>query len=202
MRRGPAFRGALSNNREITIHCFGPYFARSRSRSVAAVAAMFALVSAGTAMAAVNAYLFVDGIDGPSTTRPHAIDVLSFSVGVSEAATTGRTGAQATVGKPNCSDLSIMKVLDSASIPLVAAAFTGQTLANVKLVYTRPVLDKDVDYFTLTLSTVMVTSVQESGSNENPTESISLDAKTFTYSFTPQKPDGKLGTPIVFSGSC
>ena len=37
------------------------------------------LVSAGSSMAAVNAYLVVDGIDGPSATRPHAIDLLSFS---------------------------------------------------------------------------------------------------------------------------
>jgi type VI secretion system secreted protein Hcp len=123
-------------------------------------------------------------------------------VGVSEAVSTARAGGQANVGRPSCSDLSIMKVLDSASIPLVIAAFTGQTISNAKLVYTRPINDKQTDYFVLTLSTVMVTSVQESGSNENPTESISLSAKSFTYSFTPQKPDGSLGAPIVFTGTC
>jgi type VI secretion system secreted protein Hcp len=184
------------------MRCIGTDFARSGSRSLATVAAMFALVSTSSAMAAVNAYLIVDGIDGSSQTRAHAIDVLSFSVGVSEAVSTSRVGGQASVGRPSCSDLSIMKVLDSASIPLITAAFTGQTIASAKVVYTRPIVDKQVDYFVLTLSTVMVTSVQESGSNENPTESVSLSAKSFTYSFTPQKPDGSLGAPIVFTGTC
>jgi len=178
------------------------YSARSRSRSFAAIAGALLLVSAGSSMAAVNAYLVVDGIDGPSVTRPHAIDLLSFSQGVSTAVSTTRVSSGAGAGKVNCSDLSIEKVLDAASVPLVQGAFTGQTFAKVQLVYTRPIAGKETDYFTLTLGSVLVTSVQESGSNENPIESVSFAAKTFTYSFTPQKPDGSIGTPITFSGSC
>ena len=179
------------------------YSAPSRSRSFAAIAGALLLVSAGSSMAAVNAYLVVDGIDGPSVTRPHAIDLLSFSQGVSTAVSSTRVGSSGAVaGKVNCGDLSIEKVLDAASVPLVQGAFTGQTFAKVQLVYTRPIAGKETDYFTLTLGSVLVTSVQESGSNENPIESVSFAAKTFTYSFTPQKPDGSIGTPITFSGSC
>ena len=33
---------------------------------------------------AVNAYLFIDGVEGPSTSKTGHIDVLSFSWGVSQ----------------------------------------------------------------------------------------------------------------------
>jgi type VI secretion system Hcp family effector len=177
--------------------------ARSRSRSFAVIAGGLMLVAAGSSMAAVNAYLVVDGIDGPSAHRLHAIDVLSFSEGVSVPVSATRIGASgAGAGKVSCGDLAIEKVLDAASVPLVQAAFTGLMIPKVQLIYTKPIGDKETDYFTLTLSSVVVTSVQESGTNENPTESVSFTAKTLMYSFTPQKPDGSLGTPIVFSGNC
>jgi type VI secretion system secreted protein Hcp len=159
-------------------------------------------MSSGSAVAAVNAYLLVDGIDGGSTSRAHAIDVLSFSQGVARAVTAttaGSTGARAS--KVTCSELSILKVLDVASVPLVQAAFTGQVIPHVTLIYDKPVGDNQETFFTLTLSNAIVTSVQESGSNENPTESVSFSATTFAYSFSPEK-DGSLGKPLTFTGSC
>ncbi len=166
------------------------------------VAALVATVWVAPAFGAVNAYLFVDGIDGPSPTKLHAIDILSFSVGVAREVSTSAQGSGTKLSKAVCSDLSIMKTVDSASIPLVKFAFVGQTVPNAMVVYTRPIGDAQQDYFTITLSNVLVTSVQHSGSNENPTESVSLSAGTFKFSFRPQKPDGSLGSPIEFTGTC
>ncbi len=61
---------------------------------------------------AVNAYLFIDGIDGPSTSKTGHIDVLSFSWGVSQTATygAGASGKEAKAGRADFSNLSIMKV--------------------------------------------------------------------------------------------
>ncbi len=180
-----------------------PDVARRRFASGSMVAGLFALMSAGSAMAAVNAYLLVDGIEGGSTSRAHAIDVLSFSQGVSRALAGTAGSAQGTrVGKVACSDLSIFKVLDVASVPLIQAVFTGQIIPHVTLIYDKPVGDKQQTFFTLTLSNAIVTSVQESGSNENPTESVSFSATTFAYSFSPEKDDGSLGKPLTFTGSC
>ena len=179
-------------------------FTRGRSIGLAVIAGVCLLASAAPAAAAVNAYLFVDGIKGESTTRQDAIDLLSFSVGVTNVtSTTTRAGAAGqSVSKPVCSDLSIMKVVDAASIPLLADALAGKILATVKIVYSKPVGDHTFDYFTLTLGNVIVSSVQESGSNENPTESVSFNAQTYTFSFTPQNPDGTAGTPITAGGTC
>ena len=179
-------------------------FARGRSRSFAALAGVFALASTVPAIAAINVYLIVDGIQGTSTTRLGAIDLESFSVGVSNvSSTTTRAGATGvTAGKPDCSDLSVMKLLDASSPPLIGAALTGQTIKTVKVVYSKPSVDTQVDFFTLTLGNVRITSVQESGSNETPVESVSFSAQTYTFSFTPQKPDGSAGTPITAGGTC
>ena len=181
--------------------CFG----RGRSLGFAAMAGLFALAAASPASAVINAYLFVDGIKGPSTTRQDAIDLLSFSVGVSNATTTtARAGSVGTAAsKPACSELSIMKVVDSASIALIADALATKTLASVKIVYSRSVGGAPpFDYFTLTLGNVIVSSVQESGSDENPTESVSFRGATYTFSYIPQKPDGTAGAPINAGGTC
>jgi type VI secretion system secreted protein Hcp len=175
--------------------------ARGRFTRRALFTGLFALMSSGSAVAAVNAYLLVDGIDGGSTSREKAIDLLSFSEGVARAVAT-TAGAGARVGKVSCSDLSIMKVVDVASVPLIKAAFTGQIIPHVTVIYDKPVGDKQQTYFTITLSNAIVTSVQHSGSNENPTESVSFSATAFAYSFSPEKDDGTLDKPLTFAGSC
>jgi type VI secretion system secreted protein Hcp len=192
------------NSRETNMYRVRSSVAR-RSLSFATIAGVCLLASASPAIALINAYLFVDGIKGPSTTRQDAIDLESFSVGVANAAsTTTRAGATGQiVSKPICSDLSIMKVVDSASIPLIADALAGKVIANVKIVYSKAAVGGGpFDYFTLTLGNVIVTSVQESGSNENPTESVSFSAQTYTFSFTPQNRDGTAGTAITAGGTC
>ncbi len=165
-----------------------------RRKWVAALA-ICAATSVTPAVAAVNAYLFLDGVDGPSTSRAHAIDVLSFSVGVSNP-------DPAKLQKAACSNLSIMKVLDKTSPVLFQAALAGRPFATAVLAYDKPVGDKQLTYFTLTLENALLTSVQESGSNENPTESVSLKASTMTLSYRPQKDDGSLGDAVVTKLDC
>ena len=126
---------------------------------LSSVAFGVALVTLGMALApssasaAVPAYLFVSGVPGPSTSRLGAIDALSFSFGVAS-------------GRKNlCSDLAVMKVLDETS-PMLAAG-VGQTFSEVRLEYDKPVGSAQVTYYVLKLVNVQITSVQQSGSNEN-----------------------------------
>jgi len=66
---------------------------------------------------AVNAYLVIDGINGPSTSKTNAIDILSFSFGSSQTAVygVGASGKEAKAGRADFSNLSIMKVTDKTS---------------------------------------------------------------------------------------
>jgi len=164
------------------------------SKLVAAFA-ICAATSITPAFAAVNAYLTLDGIDGPSPTKLHAIDILSFSVGVA-------APDPSKLQKSVCSNLSVMKVLDQTSPLLFQAAVTGKPFATAVLSYDKPTGAVQQTYFTLTLENALLTSVQESGSNENPTESVSLKSSTMTFSYRPQKPDGSLADAIVTRVTC
>ena len=164
-------------------------------RVVVSVVALCVASSATPAFAAVNTYLSLSGINGPSQSFPGAIDILSFSVGVS-------SPVPATRLKASCSNLSVMKFLDQTTPQLVQAVVLGQTFTSAVITYTKPVADTQQTYFTITLPNAMLTSDQMSGSNENPAESVSLKASTMTISFWPQKPDGSLGDPVVSTVSC
>jgi type VI secretion system Hcp family effector len=175
-----------------------PYASRCFGRSPV-IAAFVAACSATPALGAVNAYLVVDGIDGASTSRPHAIDILSFSTGASRAVDTNQA---ARVRRLVCQGINVMKVADRTTPLLVQAVFTGRVFPTATVVYDKPVGDRQQDYFTIQLSNATIASVQESGSNENPTESVSFVATDYTFSFRPEKDDGTLDNPVVFSGSC
>ena len=147
---------------------------------------------------AVNAYLFIDGIEGPSTSKPKHIDVLSFSWGVSQTAVygAGASGKEAKAGRADFSNLSIMKVLDKTSPLLVDHCATGNILSKVYIVYDKPVGDKQQDYFRIWLKDALITSVQLSGSNENPMESVSFAFQGVEIAYKAEKDDGSLDAAI------
>jgi type VI secretion system secreted protein Hcp len=147
---------------------------------------------------AVNAYLLIDGVDGPSTSKPGHIDVLSFSWGVSQTATygAGASGKEAKAGRADFSNLSIMKVLDKTSPLLCDHCATGDILKKVVLLYDKPVGDKQQDYFRIWLKDALITSVQLSGSSENPTESVAFAFQGVEIAYRPEKDDGTLDAAI------
>jgi len=143
---------------------------------------------------AVNAYLIIDGVSGPSTSKTNAIDVLSFSWGVSQTAVygAGASGKEAKAGRADFSNLTVMKVLDKTSPLLSDHCATGDILKKVELIYDKPVKDEQQDYFKIELTDALITSVQLSGSNENPTESVSFAFQKVAVSYNPEKDDGSL----------
>lgn len=147
---------------------------------------------------AVNAYLYVDGVEGPSTSRTGCIDVLSFSWGVSQHAVygAGASGKEAKAGRADFSNLSIMKVMDKTTPLLCDHCATGNILPKVYIVYDKPVGDKQQVYFRIWIKDALITSVQLSGSNENPTESVSFAFQGVEYAYAPEKDDGSLDAAI------
>ena len=101
---------------------------------------------------AVNAYLTIDTIPGPSTSRPNAIDVLSFSWGASQTATygTGASGQESKAGRADFHHLSIMKVTDkttpflfdacvnATNIGKELSSTTSQSITNPKITSRLP----------------------------------------------------------------
>ena len=140
---------------------------------------------------AVNAYLIIDGRPGPSKSKTNAIDVLSFSFGASQTSVVGTSGGETRAGRASLSDLSIMKVLDKTSPLLFDDCVTGNYLTKVDLFYDKPMGDQQEDYFKIHMENVLITSIQLSGSNENPMESISFSFAKIKVSYNPEA-DGKL----------
>jgi len=147
---------------------------------------------------AVNAYLYVDGVEGPSTSKTNHIDILSFSWGVSQHSTygAGASGKEAKAGRADFSNLTVMKVLDKTSPLLCDHCASGDILKKVYLLYDKPVGDKQADYFRIYLKDALITSVQLSGSNENPTESVSFAFQAVEVAYKPEKDDGSLDAAI------
>jgi len=142
---------------------------------------------------AVNAYCIIKGVPGPSTSLADAIDILSFSFGASNSAVfgPGSSGGESRAGRADLSHVSIMKVLDKTSPTLFADCVTGDYIDSVDVQYFKPMGNKQDVYFKIHMEKVIITSIQLSGSNENPTESISFAFAKLKVSYNPEK-DGKL----------
>jgi type VI secretion system secreted protein Hcp len=138
---------------------------------------------------AVNAYLIIDGRPGPSTSKQGAIDILSFSFGASQTAVigVGSSGGEARAGRANLADLSIMKVVDKVSPLLFDDCVTGNYLKTVDIVYDKPMGDDQQDYYKIHLEDALITSFQNSGSNENPMESITFAYSKIKVSYNPEE---------------
>jgi type VI secretion system secreted protein Hcp len=138
---------------------------------------------------AVNAYLVIDGRPGPSTSKANAIDILSFSFGASQQHVigAGSSGGEARAGRANLADLSIMKVADKVSPLLFDDCVTGNILAKVDVIYDKPMGDDQQDYFKIHLEDALITSIQLSGSSENPVESISFAYAKVKVSYNPEE---------------
>jgi len=142
---------------------------------------------------AVNAYLVIDGINGPSTSMTNAIDIMSFSFGASYHSTGGvkSSGAELSSGRASISDISVMKVSDSTTPVLFLDCCLGTKLTSVQVIYTKMVGNAVEPYYKVEMDTVIITSVQDSGSSEHPMESVSFAGATVKVSYNPEK-DGAL----------
>src|SRR4030088_1057567 len=138
---------------------------------------------------AVNAYLIIDGRPGPSTSKANAIDILSFSFGASQTAVLGpgSSGGEARAGRADVQNVSIMKVLDKTSPLLFDDCVTGNYLKKVDIIYDKPMGDSQEDYFKTHMEDALITSIQLSGSSENPMESISFAFSKVKVSYNPEE---------------
>jgi type VI secretion system secreted protein Hcp len=152
--------------------------------------------------AQVDYFLKVEGVEGESTHEGHRneIDVLSWNWGVSNSGSFG-SGGGGGAGKATFSDISITKTLDKSSPILFKMCATGQHIEEVKLKGSKILTNKKIseDYYTITLSDVVVSSYQQSGSSGDqiPTESISFNFAKIKVEYKPQNPDGTLGDPVI-----
>lgn len=133
---------------------------------------------AATALSAIDAqaalFLKITGpeIKGESTNAKHKeeIVVTSFAQGFAATIAAGAVGG-ARAGKSACAPVEITKQLDLATGPLIDAVMKGTVLQKSVFSFTTNG-DEPRDFYVVTLSNSLVSSVVQSANGDRPGESI------------------------------
>ena len=149
---------------------------------------------------AVDMFLKLAGIAGESQDAQHKgeIDILGWSWGVAEAqAAAGGGGAAA--GKPNFHQLSVQKLLDLASAPLLAAVAKGSHIATGTLTIVRTGAAPET-FLVLNMKDIAIASVNmaESQTENRPTETVALIFGQIDFEYTEFLPTGAKGATNSF----
>lgn len=144
---------------------------------------------------AMDMFIQIGDLKGESRDKVHKekIDVLAWSWGVSNSGSAGMGGG-AGAGKANVQDLSITKYIDKSSCSLLNAACVGKHFPTATLIV-RKAGGKPLEYLTITLTEVLITSVSTGGSGgeDRLTENVSLNFAKVKVDYIEQKADGTEG---------
>lgn len=142
---------------------------------------------------AVDIFLHLDDVKGESKTDGfiEEMDVLSWAWGGSQSGTT-HMGSGGGSGKVSVQDLSVVKYLDKASATLLNFMTTGKHIPKGKLTVRKVAGDKPIDYVTIDLEEVMITSISTGGSGDSDrlTESVSLNFRKYKFVYMLQDDKG------------
>lgn len=150
---------------------------------------------------AVDIHIKIDTIAGMSEHKDFAGQIMceSFSWGMTQTTNFGSsTGGGA--GRVNMGDLTFIHKLDKATPKLMIACCTGQHLKEAVLTCRKAGGAAGVDFFKITLTDVIVSSVQPSGSNQEdtPSEAVSLAFAEYKVEYQEQDNKGsKKGGPVI-----
>lgn len=149
----------------------------------------------------LDMFLAIEGeIEGESQDAVHTdeIDVLAWAWGLSQTGTFHH-GSGGGAGKANFQDISVTKWVDNATPILMLYCANGDHFPKAKLTVRKAGADP-LEYLIITMTKVMVTSVQTGGSGgeDKLTENISLNFAEVEVQYTKQLPDGSGATPKLF----
>jgi len=143
---------------------------------------------------AVEIFLKLTDVKGESKGKGHEgeIDVYSYSMGASNP-TTASTGGGSGAGKVDFSDLSIQKQIDSATAKLVLYCANGKHFDQGVMVIREAGGDTPVEYLTITMTQVFISSVSHGGSSGGgkPSESVSMSFATIDIVYWSQDAKGQ-----------
>ncbi|MBE9520058.1 MAG: type VI secretion system tube protein Hcp [Proteobacteria bacterium] len=138
-------------------------------------------------------FLKIDGIEGESTDADHGgwIEVLSFNWGISQTASASASSSGGgTTQRADLQDLSIVKLLDSATPVLFKTCAKGGHIDEVKVELCRAGGDK-LTYMEYIMNNVIISSVSTGGGGGGePTESVTFNYGKIELIYTKQERKG------------
>ena len=146
-------------------------------------------------------FLKLGDIKGESKDHKHKgeIDILAWSWGMSNSGN-AHTGGGAGAGKVAVQDISVTKWLDLSTPAIHNAICVGKHIPEVTL-YVRKAGEKPLEYLTITMKEVYVTSVSTGGSGgeDRLTENVTLNFAKFKTQYKEQSDTGSAGATPDFS---
>lgn len=148
---------------------------------------------------AVDMFMKLGDVKGESQDKSHKeeIDVLAWSWGMSQSGTM-HMGSGGGAGKVNVQDLSFTKYTDKSSPAIMGACAKGSHFDKA-LLTCRKAGGSPLEYFTITLEEVLISSYSTGGSGgeDRFTENVTLNFERYTVSYQGQNPKGeKEGGPV------
>ncbi len=135
-------------------------------------------------------YMKWDGIDGDVKTKGFEkwIEVSSFHVGASRSVHAGSHGGKnRETSEPVLSEVTVTKVMDSATTKLFLDAVAGDLSNKVKFKFTTTTKDKVDTYAEFELEKVGVSGFSLGASTDShPVETLSLNYTKIVWSITPR----------------
>lgn len=169
---------------------------------LAAALAACAVVPA-PALAAVDMFLKIDGVEGESTFKGHEkwIQLSSYSAGFANQAAISGNGREA--GKSSCLPINVTKSVDKSSPPLLSAVMAGQRFSKAQIDVVRSGEGSAV-FLKYELSDVIVSSLEEGGSSggDRPQEQVAMSFGKLSIAYSTQNADGQLGAPVTATVNC
>jgi type VI secretion system secreted protein Hcp len=147
---------------------------------------------------AADIFAKLGDIKGESLDDKHKdeIEVLSISWGVSNSGSMAFGGGGGE-GKATFHDLSFVHRFDKASPILMQSCANGAHLKEGTITL-RKAGKGQQEYLIVKMNEIIVTAVQPSIANNEPSESVSLSFSKVAVEYKPQKPDGSLDAGIHF----
>ena len=164
----------------------------NRKPLTAAIAAI-ALALPLNAIAAFDAFLKLDGVEGESTDAGHKgeINIDSWSFGATHGTSAGGSASGQAAGRSCFSDLNVTKRFDKASPVLFLKLATGAHIPK-GVITVRKAGGTQQEYLVLTMSDVIISSIQHGSGGDSPTESVSFNYSALNIEYHPQGSDGQL----------
>lgn len=154
---------------------------------------------------AFDTYLKIAGVEGEAMQSKNvgAIEIYSFSWGVSNPTTVGSSSAGLSAGKASVSSFNLMKKSDKTSPILFSACCKGTHYADATVSLSKATGDSGQEVFLeYKFTDVMIESVQWSGStggDDTPTESLSFAFAKVEIKYQAQDAKGAVGKPVLAS---
>ena len=144
-------------------------------------------------------FLKLDGIAGESTDAKHKdeIELVSFSWGVSQLATSPGGSGGGGAGKPQFQDFQFTQHTQRSSPALMLACASGQHIKSAVLTG-RTTGKVQFEFLTIKFTDVLVSSFSEMAHEpDRPMEAVGLDYARIEVVYRPQSATGKPGADVT-----